>query len=94
MRSLSADLKGRTALVTGGRVKIGHQTVLRLLRDGAKVLVTTRFPHAAAKRLHAEPDSSDWERPSHVSTALTFATFPPSNRSRVIFWTTSRRSTF
>lgn len=60
MRQLRADLRGRTAMVTGGRVKIGHQTVLRLLRDGAKVIVTTRFPHAAAKRLHAEPDSADW----------------------------------
>jgi NAD(P)-dependent dehydrogenase (short-subunit alcohol dehydrogenase family) len=60
MRSLSANLTGRTALVTGGRVKIGHQTVLRLLRDGANVIVTTRFPHTAAKRLHAEPDSATW----------------------------------
>lgn len=60
MRSLSANLTGRTALVTGGRVKIGHQTVLRLLRDGARVIVTTRFPHAAAKRLDSEPDSAEW----------------------------------
>ncbi|MDR3708696.1 MAG: SDR family oxidoreductase [Capsulimonadaceae bacterium] len=60
MRSLSSDLSGRTAMVTGGRVKIGHQTVLRLLRDGANVIVTTRFPHAAAKRLYAEPDSANW----------------------------------
>lgn len=60
MRYLRADLSGQTALVTGGRVKIGHQTVLRLLRDGARVIVTTRFPHAAASRLYAEPDSSDW----------------------------------
>jgi NAD(P)-dependent dehydrogenase (short-subunit alcohol dehydrogenase family) len=61
MRNLHADLSGRTALVTGGRVKIGFQTVLRLLRDGAKVIVTTRFPHAAAGRFHAEPDSSEWK---------------------------------
>lgn len=60
MRHLTADLRGRTALVTGGRVKIGHETVLRLLRDGAKVIVVTRFPSAAAKRLHGEPDSADW----------------------------------
>ncbi len=60
MRHLTADLKGRTAVVTGGRVKIGHQIVLRLLRDGAKVIVTTRFPHAAAKRLYAEPGSEEW----------------------------------
>jgi NAD(P)-dependent dehydrogenase (short-subunit alcohol dehydrogenase family) len=60
MRNMHADLTGRIALVTGGRVKIGHQTVLRLLRDGAKVIVTTRFPNAAARRLHAEPDSHEW----------------------------------
>ncbi|MEB3224109.1 MAG: SDR family NAD(P)-dependent oxidoreductase [Candidatus Sericytochromatia bacterium] len=60
MRELHADLAGRTALVTGGRVKIGHEMVLRLLRDGARVLVVTRFPHAAAKRLHAEADSGAW----------------------------------
>jgi NAD(P)-dependent dehydrogenase (short-subunit alcohol dehydrogenase family) len=60
MRHLSADLTGRTAVVTGGRVKIGHQIVLRMLKDGAKVIVTTRFPHAAAKRLDAEPDSGEW----------------------------------
>jgi len=60
MRHLSADLSGRTALVTGGRVKIGFQTVLRLLRDGAKVIVTTRFPQVAARRFQAEADSSVW----------------------------------
>ena len=60
MRSLRADLKGRVALVTGGRVKIGHQLVLRLLRDGATVIVVTRFPFAAARRLEAEEDSSEW----------------------------------
>ncbi len=60
MRSLHADLTGRVALVTGGRVKIGHQLVLRLLRDGATVLVVTRFPSTAARRLEAEADSKDW----------------------------------
>ncbi len=60
MRDLHADLTGRTALITGGRVKIGFQTVLRLLRDGAKVIVTTRFPRAAARRFIAEIDSSQW----------------------------------
>lgn len=60
MRDLHSDLRGRTVLVTGGRVKIGFQTVLRLLRDGARVIVTTRFPYAAAKRFFGETDSSDW----------------------------------
>lgn len=66
MRGLSADLSGRTALVTGGRVKIGFQTVLRLLRDGARVLVTTRFPHAAARRFHEEADSDQWRDRLHL----------------------------
>ena len=61
MRTFRADLTGRTALVTGGRVKIGFQTVLRLLRDGAKVIVTTRFPYAAARRFHEETDSAEWK---------------------------------
>jgi NAD(P)-dependent dehydrogenase (short-subunit alcohol dehydrogenase family) len=60
MRTLRADLRGRTALITGGRVKIGFQTVLRLLRDGAKVIVTTRFPHSAAARFHEVADSAEW----------------------------------
>lgn len=66
MRHLRADLTGRTALVTGGRVKIGFQTVLRLLRDGAKVIVTTRFPRAAARRFHAETDSEQWAERLHI----------------------------
>jgi len=66
MRHLSADLTGRTALVTGGRVKIGYQLVLRLLRDGAKVIVTTRFANAAARRFNAESDSADWSDRLHV----------------------------
>ena len=66
MREARADLTGRTALVTGGRVKIGFQTVLRLLRDGAKVHVTTRFPHAAAQRFAAEADACDWNDRLHL----------------------------
>ena len=66
MRDLHADLTGRAALITGGRVKIGYQTTLRLLRDGAKTIVTTRFPHAAARRLHAEPDAADWIDRLHI----------------------------
>jgi NAD(P)-dependent dehydrogenase (short-subunit alcohol dehydrogenase family) len=66
MRHLRADLTGRVALVTGGRVKIGFQTVLRLLRDGAKVIVTTRFPHTAARRFHEEEDSAAWADRLHI----------------------------
>jgi NAD(P)-dependent dehydrogenase (short-subunit alcohol dehydrogenase family) len=59
-RNQRADLRGRTALITGGRVKIGFQTSLKLLRDGARVLVTTRFPQDAALRYRGERDCTDW----------------------------------
>jgi len=55
-----ADLTGRVALITGGRIKIGYQTALRLLRDGARVIVTTRFPADAAGRFGAEADRGQW----------------------------------
>src|SRR5688500_17728665 len=55
-REQSADLSGRFALVTGARVKIGYQASLKLLRAGAHVIVTTRFPVDAADRYSAEPD--------------------------------------
>ncbi len=60
-REASVDLNGRIALVTGGRVKIGYQTSLHLLRAGATVAVTTRFPQDAVIRYSEEPDFSQWE---------------------------------
>jgi NAD(P)-dependent dehydrogenase (short-subunit alcohol dehydrogenase family) len=59
-RQQTADLSGRVALVTGGRVKIGYQAALKLLRAGAHVVVTTRFPRDAAERFTAEADSPGW----------------------------------
>jgi len=59
-RTELADLQGRVALVTGGRVKIGYQAALRLLRSGARVIVTTRFPRDAAARYALEADSAEW----------------------------------
>jgi NAD(P)-dependent dehydrogenase (short-subunit alcohol dehydrogenase family) len=55
-RSQTADLRGRVALVTGARVKIGYHIGLILLRAGARVVATTRFPHDAAARYAKEPD--------------------------------------
>ena len=51
-----ADLSGHYALVTGARVKIGFQASLKLLRAGAHVIVTTRFPVDAADRYSNESD--------------------------------------
>jgi NAD(P)-dependent dehydrogenase (short-subunit alcohol dehydrogenase family) len=55
-REQTADLTGHYALVTGARVKIGFQASLKLLRAGAHVIVTTRFPVDAADRYSKEPD--------------------------------------
>ncbi|HEY1489748.1 MAG TPA: SDR family oxidoreductase [Verrucomicrobiae bacterium] len=55
-----ADLRGRVALLTGGRVKIGYQAGIKLLRCGAQLIVTTRFPRDSAMRYAAEPDFKDW----------------------------------
>ena len=59
-RFQTADLRGRVALVTGARVKIGYQAALKLLRAGATVVATSRFPHDAARRYAAEPDFAEW----------------------------------
>jgi NAD(P)-dependent dehydrogenase (short-subunit alcohol dehydrogenase family) len=59
-RTERADLRGRVALLTGGRVKIGYQAGLKLLRCGAELIVTTRFPRDSAKRYASEPDFSEW----------------------------------
>ena len=58
-REQTADLSGHYALVTGARVKIGYQAALKLLRAGAHVVVTTRFPIDAASRYSKEPDFAD-----------------------------------
>lgn len=59
-RTESADLTGRVALLTGGRVKIGYQAGIKLLRAGAQLIVTTRFPRDSALRYAAEPDFAEW----------------------------------
>ncbi|MEO8011029.1 MAG: SDR family oxidoreductase [Dokdonella sp.] len=59
-RNELADLRGRVALLTGGRVKIGYQAGLKLLRAGATLIVTTRFPRDSAARYANEPDFAEW----------------------------------
>jgi NAD(P)-dependent dehydrogenase (short-subunit alcohol dehydrogenase family) len=61
-RGQTADLDGHYALVTGARVKIGFQASLKLLRAGAHVIVTTRFPVDAAGRYAKEPDFPAFRR--------------------------------
>jgi NAD(P)-dependent dehydrogenase (short-subunit alcohol dehydrogenase family) len=59
-RNQQTNLSGRVALVTGGRIKIGYQTALRMLRDGARVIVTTRFSRDCARRFSSETDFAQW----------------------------------
>ncbi|KAH7066805.1 dehydrogenase [Paraphoma chrysanthemicola] len=49
------------ALVTGARVNLGYHTALRLLRCGARVIATTRYPRDAIARYLSENDSSNWQ---------------------------------
>ena len=65
-RDATADLRGRTVLVTGARVKIGYQAAIKLLRAGAEVIVATRFPRDAARRFALEVDATEWVHRLHV----------------------------
>ena len=54
------DLRGRVAIITGARVKIGYHAAILLLRNGCRVVVTTRFPRDCAARYAREPDFARW----------------------------------
>ena len=60
-RFQTASLEGRVALITGARIKIGFHSALMMLRAGARVLVTTRFPRDAAQRFAREEDFDAWK---------------------------------
>lgn len=55
------DLNGRNVILTGGRVKVGFATALKLLRNHANVVLTTRFPALALAQLKREPDYDSWK---------------------------------
>ncbi len=59
-RFQTADLTGQVALVTGSRLKIGYHITLMMLRAGATVIATTRFPVDAALRFAKEDDFETW----------------------------------
>ncbi len=65
-RFQTARLNGQVALITGSRVKIGYQVALMLLRAGADVIATTRFPVDAAMRFSREADFPMWGTRLHV----------------------------
>ncbi|MFT5337901.1 MAG: NAD(P)-dependent dehydrogenase (short-subunit alcohol dehydrogenase family) [Luteibaculaceae bacterium] len=59
-RFQTANLKGQVALVTGSRLKIGYHITLMMLRAGATVIATTRFPVDSAIRYAKEDDFEQW----------------------------------
>lgn len=65
-RFQTADLTGQVAVVTGSRLKIGYHITLMLLRAGATVVATTRFPVDSALRFSKEEDFTNWGHRLHV----------------------------
>ena len=65
-RFQTADLSGRVALITGSRLKIGYQATLMMLRSGATVIATTRFPKDSALRYSKEKDFDQWGDRLHI----------------------------
>lgn len=60
-RFQTSDLTGQVAVVTGSRLKIGFHITLMLLRAGATVVATTRFPVDSAERFSKEEDFHIWK---------------------------------
>ncbi len=65
-RFQTASLHGQVALITGSRVKIGYQATLLMLRAGATVIATTRFPVDAALRYSKEEGYAEWGDRLHI----------------------------
>jgi NAD(P)-dependent dehydrogenase (short-subunit alcohol dehydrogenase family) len=65
-RFQTADLNGQVAVVTGSRLKIGYHITLILLRSGASVVATTRFPVDSALRFSKEDDFTEWGHRLHI----------------------------
>ncbi len=65
-RFQTASLNGQLALITGSRLKIGYQTTLMMLRAGAHVIATTRFPVDSALRYSREEDFDEWKTRLHI----------------------------
>lgn len=60
-RFKSVDLSGRNVLLTGGRVKVGYATALKILRSKGNLLITTRFPGIALEQFKKEDDYNEWK---------------------------------
>lgn len=90
-RFQSCDLTGQVALITGSRLKIGYHSTLMMLRSGATVIATTRFPADSAIRFAKEEDFSEWKHRlkiygldlRHIPSVELFATYIEQNYERL-----------
>jgi NAD(P)-dependent dehydrogenase (short-subunit alcohol dehydrogenase family) len=60
-RYFSTPQTNKVAIVTGARTKLGHQICLKLLRAGAIVFGTTRFPEKAQQIFELYHDYPMWK---------------------------------
>ena len=65
-RFQTCDMTGQIALITGSRLKIGYHATLMMLRSGATVIATTRFPADSAIRYAKEKDFTVWSHRLHI----------------------------
>jgi len=65
-RHQTTDLTGQVALITGSRLKIGYHATLMMLRSGATVIATTRFPVDSGLRFAKEKDFKEWKNRLHI----------------------------
>lgn len=90
-RFVVAPMDGQVVLMTGSRLKIGYQATMLLLRSGATVIATTRFPVDSALRYSAEPDYDTWKDRlhiygldlRHIPSVEIFATYVEQNYDRL-----------
>jgi NAD(P)-dependent dehydrogenase (short-subunit alcohol dehydrogenase family) len=90
-RFQTCDLTGQVALITGSRLKIGYHATLMMLRSGATVIATTRFPVDSAIRYAKETDFSEWGHRlkiygldlRHIPSVELFATYIEKHYNRL-----------
>ncbi|KAJ6234619.1 oxidoreductase-like protein [Anaeramoeba flamelloides] len=86
-------LKGKVAIVTGGRIKIGFATAIGLLYHGCTVIATTRFPGDAYSRFEKDPFYKEWENRliiypldfRHFTSILKFVDYIKKNFTKIDF---------
>lgn len=90
-RFQTCDMTGQVAVITGSRLKIGYHATLMMLRSGATVIATTRFPVDSAIRFAKEEDFEDWGHRlkihgldlRHIPSVELFATYIEKNYERL-----------